>query len=168
MKTPPENEFRELRRLLALKRYEQPPPGYFNSLPREILSELKAERYPPSQPADVQGSRGWLAQLWDRLQAQPSFAGACAALLGAALIGGVVLGGSGGGNSGDPAEMPSLLTEVGPVPTTDATAIVGSTPSVFQPVTFDSTLLMASNNLEGRPSLFDSGAFIDPVTVDYR
>ena len=49
MNTPPENEFQDLRRLLALKRHEQPPPGYFNNLHRDIIAQLKAERAPQTR-----------------------------------------------------------------------------------------------------------------------
>jgi hypothetical protein len=37
------DDFAELRKLMALKRHEQPPPGYFNRLPDKIASRLERE-----------------------------------------------------------------------------------------------------------------------------
>lgn len=42
------DDFEALRKLLALKRYEQPPPGYFNRLPGTILARIEAGETEPS------------------------------------------------------------------------------------------------------------------------
>ena len=77
--------FDQLRRLLALKRHEQPPPGYFNGFSRQVIVRIKA------------GERGeqdnlmerlfevapWLQRMWAAFEARPAVAGA----LGLAMCG---------------------------------------------------------------------------------
>ena len=48
------DNFEQIRKLLALKRYEQPPPGYFDSLSARIISRIE------SAESDRPG-------LWERL-----------------------------------------------------------------------------------------------------
>ena len=86
-----ENEnFDELQQLLALKKHEQPPPGYFNKLPGEVISRLRAER---RSHADALGKLSaeapWLVRLWQKLEAQPVFAGAFGAGVCALLLAGI-------------------------------------------------------------------------------
>jgi hypothetical protein len=88
MSTEPDN-FEPLRRLLALKRHEQPPPGYFERLPAEIRARLRAAgpaNATRRQEPETEGS--WLLRLWAGLSAKPAWAGAFGVLIcGAALTG---------------------------------------------------------------------------------
>ncbi|MBI3850734.1 MAG: hypothetical protein HY298_10750 [Verrucomicrobia bacterium] len=67
MNSAPE-DFGQLRRLLVLKRYEQPPPRYFNELPRRVLSRLEA-----AQSAE---SVSWLERLMQIFELKPILTGA--------------------------------------------------------------------------------------------
>lgn len=77
MAQPPEapENFDRLLRLLALKRHEVPPPGYFDDLPREIRLELLAEIHSESSglTADADGYN-WLRRLIAMLERRPYLA----------------------------------------------------------------------------------------------
>ena len=79
MNSSPE-DFRDLQRLLALKRHEQPPPGYFHYLPDKIA--IRIER------ADLSEHSTWWEWLVQKLDARPVLAGAYAfAVSGLMLLG---------------------------------------------------------------------------------
>lgn len=90
--------FEALRRLLALKRHEIPPPGYFNGFSRQVLARIKA-----GEQGGREVSRGtWFQRLWAVLEAKPVFAGAFGAAVCALLITGVL-------NSGEAGLSPGLV-----------------------------------------------------------
>ncbi|MCP5521465.1 MAG: hypothetical protein H7A46_07950 [Verrucomicrobiales bacterium] len=82
---PPRDNFDALQKLLALKRHEVPPPGFFDRLPESIRAELEQAAAHP---------RG-LAGLWELLRSrwrlEPALAGAMllavAGIYGIALLG---------------------------------------------------------------------------------
>jgi hypothetical protein len=73
--------FDQLRRLLRLKRYEQPPPRYFNEFSIQVVARLRAGQ--GSGLAD-----GWLQRLWSALELRP----VVPAAFGAAICGLLVVG----------------------------------------------------------------------------
>lgn len=56
---PPTDPQVQIRRLFALKRHEQPPPGYFESLSDKVIARIEAQ--PFSRP--VPWWRRWCAEL---------------------------------------------------------------------------------------------------------
>ncbi len=79
MNSSPE-DFDDLRRLLALKRHEKPPPGYFGYLPDKIMMRLERE--------DISEYSTWWQWMVQKLDAQPVLAGAYAfAISGLMLLG---------------------------------------------------------------------------------
>jgi hypothetical protein len=58
------DDFEALRKLMALKRHEQPPPGYFSRLPDKIASRLERE----------EGQPGFWERIFAGLTFRPAFA----------------------------------------------------------------------------------------------
>ena len=85
-------QFEQLRRLLALKRHEQPPPGYFNDFSRQVIVRIKAgesgaeyniiERLFEVAP--------WLQRGWAAFKAKPALAGAFGLAMCSLLFAGVL------------------------------------------------------------------------------
>ncbi len=93
--------FDSLRRLLAIKRHEIPPPGYYDSFSHEVIVRIKAgERGEDSYGYVWQ--MGWLQRLWSAFEARPALAGA----LGLAMCSLVVFGVVSADNA--PLNMPAL------------------------------------------------------------
>src|SRR5689334_10350279 len=89
----PETEnFEQLRRLLALKRHEQPPPGYFNDFSSRVIARIKAGEQAEDSFGIGQWFWGgaWLQRLWSAAESKPALAGAFGVLVCALLISGVV------------------------------------------------------------------------------
>ena len=84
---PDPGAFEELRRLLVLKRYEQPPPGYFDRFPDEVISRIR-ELESAEGLANLQPPLPWLQRLWNALEAKVVFPTA----FGAAVCSVLVLG----------------------------------------------------------------------------
>ena len=76
------DDFGDLRRLLALKRHESPPPGYFDHFSSKVIARIEAQKLHDSVPV----WRRWLSELIER----PALTGAYAVLFGG--LGMVALG----------------------------------------------------------------------------
>lgn len=167
MNTTPENEFTELRRLLALKRHEQPPPRYFQDFSANVITALRTEGRSRRRLELNEEVPAWILRLQEWLQARPAFASAFGVVACAALIGGILVSEK---DASAPVPMPTLLSEVAPVDTQPTlTAEPLGTP--FQPVGEQFAPLLAGTNGQSlsRPSLFDivPGLEMAPV-ADFR
>jgi hypothetical protein len=88
----PENEsFNDLRRLLALKRHEVPPPGYFNGFSGQVISRIRAGDRPESSFRERLWESPWLQQLWGMVEAKPILGGVFAAGVSALLLASMIL-----------------------------------------------------------------------------
>lgn len=91
MSNDPE-DFDQLRKLLSLKRHEQPPPGFFRDLPGRVLSEIEREQVAPA---------GWWARLKESFELRPALSMGYAGALCALLVAGIHYGQRSGTEGGE-------------------------------------------------------------------
>jgi hypothetical protein len=86
------NNFEPLRRLLALKRHEIPPPGYFNSFSGQVVSRIRSDAAKKSTGVfkDLSLEESWLFKLLQAFSAKPAFASSFASALCLLLVFGIV------------------------------------------------------------------------------
>ncbi len=88
---PEQENFQDLRRLLALKRYEQPPPGYFNHFSDQVIARLQAgERFEQHSVLETLFYQApWMQRLWKALETKPIIAGAFGVAVCGLLVAGI-------------------------------------------------------------------------------
>ena len=158
-----EEQFKQLKKLLALKRHEQPPPGYFDRLPRQIISAIEAEQARPEP---------WVLRIWSTLQRKPAFAGAFGAAMCALAIGGIFFANQPSGSKGSNAAAPNANANIA----ASANAALPTPPNQLASADVSSTNPVASNqgiDVFFNGSLVSSGAFpnirpAQPVNVPVR
>jgi hypothetical protein len=86
-----QDNFERLSRLLAIKRHEQPPPGYFDGFSRQVVVRIKGgDRGEETQAAgSLLGGVSWLRCLWSLCTANPTLAGAFGVAACSLLVAGV-------------------------------------------------------------------------------
>jgi hypothetical protein len=77
-----ENDFEALRRLLALKRHEVPPPGYFEDFSGRVIGRIRAGEAVQQLP--------WLLRLLHAFESKPAYPVAFASALCTLLLFGIV------------------------------------------------------------------------------
>ena len=143
--------FDSLRKLLSVKRHEQPPPGYFDQFSSEVMARLRAGEHEQKDLWRELGEEAsWLQRLWASLDARPALAGAFGV-----LVCGVVLTGIYFSQQGEP--QYSVVNQM------DSWSVPGAANGLAlglpgaQQATTDSTNSAASPSTGGLPtgSLFD-------------
>jgi hypothetical protein len=123
-----EPDFESLRRRLALKRHETPPPGYFNNFSRQVIARLRAgeAEVRTGQADPVFGGVPWLLRLIQSLETKPIFAGSFATALCGLLLFAAVMG-----------QQPEYVTQtiLSPAPQNASPLMASATPTTLsQPV----------------------------------
>lgn len=115
MSMNPENqEFESLRRLLKLKRYEQPPPRYFNDFSTQVISRIQSGevRGRESAASTIENRPSWLLRLLGAMEMKPILAGAFGTVIVGILVGAAVysekttMPGTGGGLAAQEMQLP--------------------------------------------------------------
>jgi hypothetical protein len=88
--SPLPEEFEELRKLLRIKRYEQPPPRFFNEFSARVLDRIEAESASTAKAGTLAGEAPWLVRMLKLLETNSLVAGGFATAVCAMLIGGIV------------------------------------------------------------------------------
>jgi hypothetical protein len=83
-------DFEDLQRLLKLKRYENPPPRYFNDFSSQVINRIKSSRLNRGPDAPERARPAWLQRILSAFREGPVLAGACAAALITLLAGGAI------------------------------------------------------------------------------
>ena len=165
-----ENNFESLRRLLALKRHETPPPGYFNYFSSQVLQRIRAGDTGKSANwlEELFGQAPWLGKLLQVFDVKPVFASAFAGALCLLLFLGIIYA-----ERPDLASQPVLQAATPPTTTSlaavspslsqsaDQMGIVSSTNPVLslQPV----ASLFGQQNSLAQPVSFSIPAAINPI-----
>ncbi|HXF09733.1 MAG TPA: hypothetical protein VN625_03035 [Desulfuromonadaceae bacterium] len=140
-----ENEnFESLRRLLALKRHEVPPPGYFNRFSGNVIARIRAGEQPSDAAENLARHAPWLLKFFQMFEAKPAFASSFASALCLLLLFGIVYA-----ERPDATPQPILQTSqadsgamgitavssaVAPAPELIANSFSNSSPSSLQPL----------------------------------
>jgi hypothetical protein len=151
---PQSDNFEQLQRLLALKRHEQPPPGYFHSFSREIIVRIKAGELGENSEARwwvFDGS--WLQKFWTVCERRPALAGGLGVAVCGFFFANVLLSENIAATAGvairevpvnqevasrDPVATPFANSEIAPEQASiDSTVGASDFPSVFRASTTD-------------------------------
>jgi len=87
-----QENFEALRKLLVLKKHEQPPPGYFDQFASEVRSRLAAgEHRQTNLWRELGDEASWLQRLWAAFADKPALAGAFGMAVCALMLSGIYL-----------------------------------------------------------------------------
>ena len=117
-----EQDFEALRRLLALKRHEVPPPGYFNNFSQQVVSRIRTET--SAKPQTVMdrlfAEAPWLLSILGVFKAKPAFTGVFASAACLLIVSGIVY--TENPDAGKDAALPMQFSQLSPGAQEAATA----------------------------------------------
>jgi len=154
---PDSENFEQLRRLLALKRYEQPPPGYFHNFSRQVCARIQDGKHAANSGVfgSLFSNASWLNRFWVSLETQPIFAGVLGMAACALLLTGIVY-------STEKADTPQAYISAPAIEASLGLRRSSSQDSVFEPPTLANFQL---NNRFG--DLASQGSFLPVQSINF-
>jgi hypothetical protein len=158
--TPESENFDALRRLLKLKRCEQPPPRYFNDFSNQVIAQIRAGATVEGEhPLDrLSWEVPWLQRLIEAFQAKPALAVSFGAAVCALLVGGVIY-----------SESMEYKPVILPIITADAsqgTPSPSASPAFGLNGTGEVALATASTNNSLNPVIQPGGSLFDQFRIN--
>lgn len=88
----PDSNFESLRQLLALKKHEVPPPGYYHNFSSEVVSRIRGGEGARSETVleGLFSQAPWLLKLIRAFESKPAFTGVFASALCLLIVAGIV------------------------------------------------------------------------------
>jgi len=161
----PDSDFEALRQLLALKKHEIPPPGYFDRFSGEVVARIRAgeSSKPLTLMEQLFAEAPWLLRIIRAFESKPAFTGVFASALCLLIVAGIVYSdnpsvtpdstaasqmsfstapmasmSSGFLDASAPASEASLMSNTNPAESLDANASPFGNPNpLLQPVSFN-------------------------------
>jgi hypothetical protein len=157
---PDPAKFERVCRMLVLKRYEQPPPGYFDGFSSQVMARLRAgETAQETFWERLFGETPWFARWVGVFEAQPVLGGVLGAAFCVLLLIGVIQSERPGSGSINPTDPANVLQAA--IPMADGPGLMQLVPSS----------LSISNGMvtaEPRGSLFNELRTSQTIPVDWR
>jgi hypothetical protein len=148
------DNFESLRQLLALKRHEVPPPGYFDRFSGNVIARIRAE--------ENKSSQSWFSKVIEALELKPAFAGAFASAVCLLMLFGIVYSGSDNstpqnlfGQSTENSQFTSQLASA----SQPATSTVVNQVFASSPTNFDASLQPIASTFGSQNSMFQQASF---------
>ena len=149
----PDANFEPLCRLLTLKKYEVPPPGYFNNFSDQVITQIRLGESvkDSSWLTRLFVEAPWLLKFFRTFEAKPAYAGTFASVLFLLLVTGIVYS--------DYSDHPEITAENFMPSATTATAPGGSSLLTVAPAFLGQSTSQSSGLVSGTNpvSSFDSG-----------
>ena len=145
-------DFEQLRRLMKLKRYEQPPPRYFNDFSSTVIARIEA-----GEARQASGVMAWLQRFWSAVETKTAYSGLFGATAFAALIGAFIFADGVQGGPGKPEFGPTFVSEEGGSAIRPVHSVVAHTYSS----------LTRSNDTVIPKSLFDRQVMGSPMQANF-